>query len=197
MPGPATVEAPRRHLTPRQADLVERLLTAAGAEVGRSAYDGLTVRNVARAAGVAPATAYTYFSSKDHLLAEVLWRRFQAVPVRHFTAEQTRLDRVTSVLRDTGLFMADDPATAAAGTTALLGSGPDVRRVRDRMGADMRHRLRRSLGADVDESVLSALELAWSGAMLTAGMGHLSFADVPDRLADVARLILAGADDPR
>ena len=44
-------------------------------------YDGLTVRTVARRAGVAPATAYTYFASKDHLLAEVLWRRLQALPV--------------------------------------------------------------------------------------------------------------------
>jgi len=188
----AALEAPRRHLTARQADLVERLIDAATAEVHRCGYEGLTVRNVARAAGVAPATAYTYFSSKDHLLAEVLWRRFEAVPMSDVEPSQSTLERVTAVLRDTGLFMADDPGTAAAGTTALLGSGPDVKRLRDRMGAAMHQRLRLALGPGADDSVLSALELAWSGAMLTAGMGHLSFADVPDRLADVARLILGG-----
>jgi len=189
---PAALEAPQRHLTPRQADLVDRLIDAGADEVHRGGYEGLTVRKVAKAAGVAPATAYTYFSSKDHLLAEVLWRRFQAVPAPVFEPSQTTLERVTAVLRDTGLFMADDPATAAAGTTALLGSGPDVKRLRDKMGAEMHHRLRLALGEGADESVLSALELSWSGAMLTAGMGHLSFADVPDRLADVARLILRG-----
>lgn len=188
---PAASEVPRRHLTARQAGLVDRLIEAAAAEVHRCGHEGLSVRNVARAAGTAPATAYTYFSSKDHLLAEVLWRRFEAVPPPAFEPSQSVLERVTVVLRDTGLFMADDPALAAAGTTALLGAGPDVKRLRDKMGAAMHQRLRLALGADADESVLSALELSWSGAMLTAGMGHLSFADVPDRLADVARLILA------
>ena len=67
-------EAPRRWLTERQAEAVDQLVDAAEAEVEASGYDGLSVRNVARRAGVAPATAYTYFSSKDHLLAELLWR---------------------------------------------------------------------------------------------------------------------------
>ena len=49
----------------------------------------LTVRNVARRAGVAPATAYTYFASKDHLVAEVFWRRLRGPP----TAPPTGDDR--------------------------------------------------------------------------------------------------------
>ena len=57
-----------------------QLVRATGEEVEEVGYAGLTVRNVARRAGVAPATAYNYFSSKDHLLAEVLWRRMQALP---------------------------------------------------------------------------------------------------------------------
>ena len=73
----AVLEATRRHLTQRQAELVQRLCAATVEEGAGSGYEGLTVRAVARRAGVAPATAYTYFSSKDHLLAEVLWRRFQ------------------------------------------------------------------------------------------------------------------------
>ena len=40
------------------------------------------MRSAAERAGVAPATAYTYFASKDHLLAEVLWRRMEALPAR-------------------------------------------------------------------------------------------------------------------
>ena len=53
-------------------------MAAALVELRVSGYDGLTVRNVARRAEVAPATAYSYFGSKDHLVAEVFWRRFQA-----------------------------------------------------------------------------------------------------------------------
>ena len=55
------------------------LVRATEAEIEEVGYPGLTVRNVARRAGVAPATAYNYFSSKDHLLAEVLWRRMQSL----------------------------------------------------------------------------------------------------------------------
>ena len=50
-------------------------MDAAADEARERGYEGMTVRSVARRAGVAPATAYTYFASKDHLLAEVLWRR--------------------------------------------------------------------------------------------------------------------------
>jgi AcrR family transcriptional regulator len=58
-----------RMLTGRRADTVERLVDVTVAEVAEAGYDGLTVRSVARRAGVAPATAYTYFSSKGHLVA--------------------------------------------------------------------------------------------------------------------------------
>ncbi len=64
---------------PASADTVERLVDATVVEVAEAGFDGLTVRGVARRAGVAPATAYTYFSSKDHLVAEVFWRRLEGL----------------------------------------------------------------------------------------------------------------------
>jgi AcrR family transcriptional regulator len=139
---------------------------------------------------VAPATAYTYFASKDHLLAEVLWRRFHALPAVVSPAPAGALDRVTSALGALGLFMADDPLLAAACTTALLGSGPDVRALRARFGAEMHARIALALGPEADPSVLLGLDLACSGAMLWAGMGHLPYEAVPDALADVARVLL-------
>jgi len=192
--GPAVsdmaAESTRRRLTPRQAVVVERLVDAAADEARATGYEGLTVRNVARRVGVAPATAYTYFASKDHLLAEVLWRRLQALPIPPTSPGDSGVDRVTAALRVLGLFMADDPTLAAACTTALLGSGPEVRAVRVRFGAALHDRLADALGDDADETVLRTLDLAYSGAMLWAGMGHIDFGDVPDALADVARLAL-------
>jgi len=192
--GPAVsdmaAESTRRRLTPRQAVVVERLVDAAADEARATGYEGLTVRNVARRVGVAPATAYTYFASKDHLLAEVLWRRLQALPIPPTRPGDSGMDRVTAALRVLGLFMADDPTLAAACTTALLGSGPEVRAVRVRFGAALHDRLADALGDDADETVLRTLDLAYSGAMLWAGMGHIDFGDVPDALADVARLAL-------
>ena len=73
------VESTRRYLSPRQAELVDRVVEAAENEVREQGYEGLTVRGAARRAGVAPATAYTYFASKDHVLAEILWRRLESL----------------------------------------------------------------------------------------------------------------------
>lgn len=186
-------EASRRRLTIRQVAVVEQLLEAAADEARDQGYEGLTVRNVARRAGVAPATAYTYFASKDHLLAEVLWRRLQALPVPGTTDAVAPTERVVAELRVLGLFVADDPTLAAACTTALLGSGPEVRALRVLFGTALHERLAHALGDDADEAVLRSLDLAYSGAMLWAGMGHIRFEDVPEALADAARLVLRGA----
>src|SRR5690606_23747154 len=58
----AALLAPRRHLSDRQARTVAGLLDATVDELREVGFDGLTVRNVARRAGVAPATAYNYFA---------------------------------------------------------------------------------------------------------------------------------------
>jgi AcrR family transcriptional regulator len=186
-------EASRRRLTLRQVAVVEALVGAAADEARERSYEGLTVRNVARRAGVAPATAYTYFASKDHLLAEVLWRRLQALAVPVPAQGADAAERVIAELRVLGLFMADDPTLAAACTTALLGSGPEVRALRVLFGATLHERLAGALGDAADESVLRMLDLAYSGAMLWAGMGHIHFEDVPQALADTARLVLGGS----
>ena len=190
-------EASRRRLTVRQAAVVEQLVEAAADETRQQGYEGVTVRNVARRAGVAPATAYTYFASKDHLLAEVLWRRFQALPAPEYDAAHdaatSATDRVIAELRVLGLFMADDPTVAAACTTALFGRGPEVRALRVLFGTALHERLAEALGDAADEATVRTLDLAYSGAMLWAGMGHIHFEDVPDALADTARLVLGGS----
>ncbi len=74
MSSPVSQESTRRRLTQQQAETVTRLTDAAVEVLNTEGFDGLTVRTVAKLAGVAPATAYTYFSSKSHLVAEVFWR---------------------------------------------------------------------------------------------------------------------------
>ncbi len=182
--------ATRRHLSERQADTVQRLADATVLEVRAVGYEALTVRNVARRAGVAPATAYTYFSSKEHLVAEVFWRRLQALPDRPVDRRRRPVDRVAAALRDIGLLVADEPELAAACTTAMLASDPEVGHVRGRIGAAVARRMHDALGERADAAVLRALELAFSGAMVQAGMGHLAYEDVGDRVAEVAALVL-------
>jgi AcrR family transcriptional regulator len=185
-----TREPVRRHLSERQADTVARLTDAAVEEVRGTGYEGLTVRNVARRAGVAPATAYTYFASKDHLVAEVFWRRLQTQVPTEPDAAATPAERVTTAIGDIAGLVGDEPELAAACTTGMLAGDPDVERVREQIGLEVAERLRRAMGPDLDEERLDALQLALWGAMLSAGMGYFPHAELADRMAGVTRIVL-------
>ena len=170
----------------RQERTVERLTIAAVAELRSVGYDGLTVRNVARGAGVAPATAYTYFASREHLVTEVFWRRLAALPETELDGHDSAYARVVATLTDFALLVADEPEVAAACSAAMLAADPDVGMLRDRIGAEMRRRLMLALGEVSDPAVLLTLELAVSGALLRAGMGHMAYSDLPVLLSEVA-----------
>ena len=72
-----------------------------------SSYADLTVRAVAARAKVAPATAYTYFSSKNHLIAEVYLDLIRKVD--YFTdVNDTTSSRVEKTLRAMALTVADE-----------------------------------------------------------------------------------------
>ncbi|MEY2478865.1 MAG: hypothetical protein QOG87_4180 [Actinomycetota bacterium] len=172
---------------------MDRLVDAALEEVRAAGYDGLTVRNVARRAGVAPATAYTYFASKDHLVAEVFWRRVAALPEPKVNGRRGAAARAAGALREIATILADEPELAAAATTAILANDPDVHRLRARMGAAVLHRLGATLSPDASPAAIQALALAFSGAMLQAGMGFLDYRDIGDRMAEVADVVLGRA----
>ncbi len=189
------LEATRRRLTERQAEMVAELVRAAGAEVDEVGYDGVTVRGVARRAGVAPATAYHYFSSKDHLLAEILWRHVQALePVTE--DGRPMAERLEEAVRGLVVFAAESQARADACTAALLGSNPDVKHLRDRIGARIHRRLAAAVGPDVDPDVVRVLETSYVGALVMAGMGHLPYLEIPAFVTAAAQLILGG-EPPR
>jgi len=183
------LESTRRRLTERQADTVQRLTQAAVEVLRDEGFTGLTVRMVASRAGVAPATAYTYFSSKEHLVAEVFWRRLASQPAVE-SGDADRADRVVAVLRGIALLMSDEPELAAAVTSALLGQDPDVEHLRARIGLDIRERLSAALGSDADPDELEALELLYAGALVRAGMGYGTYERLADRLETSARLLL-------
>lgn len=190
------MEATRRRLTERQAEVVQELIDATAAEVDEDGYAGLTVRNVARRAGVAPATAYNYFSSKDHLLAELLWRRMTALPIVDAAVDGSMADRLTQTVQMMMDLTTGSPDLVGACTTALLNATPDVKHLRDRIGAVIHQRFVAAVGPDVDPTIVRVLETTYSGALLMAGMGHMTYAEVPDFLAETARLMTGGGTQP-
>jgi AcrR family transcriptional regulator len=187
-----TGQTPRNR---RQEETFRKVLAAGIETLRETSYAGLTVRAVAARAKVAPATAYTYFSSKNHLIAEVYLDLVRQVP--YFTdvndAMPTRVERV---LRHLALVVADEPEVSAACTTALLSGGADpaVRAARDRIGAEIHRRITSAMGPNADATTVSALEMSFFGALVQAGSGELTYREIADRLAYVVRLILTGAE---
>lgn len=188
------LEATRRRLTERQAEVVQQLVDATAAEVDHDGYAGLTVRNVARRAGVAPATAYNYFSSKDHLLAELLWRRMTALPTVDASVEGSMAGRLTETVEMMMHLTTGSPDLVGACTTALLNATPDVKHLRDRIGAVIHQRFVAAVGTDIDPTIVRVLETTYSGALLMAGMGHMTYAEVPALVAEAARLMTGGTE---
>jgi AcrR family transcriptional regulator len=167
------------------------VLEAAVEMLRETSYSDLTMRAVAARAGVAPATAYTYFSSKNALIAEVYLRLVHEVPL--FTdVNQTARQRVAAQLRELALLVADEPELAAAATTALMGDEAEVRHVRDKIGLEVRRRIASALGPGAGPDVLSALEMIFYGALVQAGTKSVTYYQMADRLDGVVALIMGG-----
>jgi AcrR family transcriptional regulator len=180
-------ESTRRRLTARQADTVRRLADAAVEEVRQVGYENLSVRDVARRAEVGAATAYTYFASRDHMLAEVFWRRLQALPEIDL-AEPSAKARVTAVLTELALLVSGEPELAAGCTAAMFGTDPDVRQLRVKIGMEIHRRLDTAAGQG--NPVTGLLELAYFGAMVQAGLGYTTYGRMADRLAEAVEFIM-------
>jgi AcrR family transcriptional regulator len=72
MPAPIAVRPDPATLPPGQQERRERIVQAAIALLERGEYDAIQMRDVAQEAGVALATIYRYFTSKEHLYAAAL-----------------------------------------------------------------------------------------------------------------------------
>lgn len=185
---------PRQGLNPRQAETVERLLAAGIEELRAVGHEALTVRTVAQRAGVSPATAYTYLASKNHLFAELFWRHLTATEIAQ-TAAGTAIQRLQATMRALTARIVEEPELAAAVTPALLGTDPDVARLRLRIGAEFLSRFETALaepGRPADPAVLEVLVLTFSGALLQAGMGLMTYDEIAERLVAAVDVILRG-----
>jgi|RhiMetdeSRZDD1v2_1073273.scaffolds.fasta_scaffold104977_5 TetR/AcrR family transcriptional regulator, cholesterol catabolism regulator len=183
---------PRQRLTDRQVATVNTLIEAALAEVRASGYDQLTIRAVATRAGVTHTTAYSYFASKAHLVAEVFWRRLQEVPRPAVDPGAPLVERVRHAIEGPALIFDGEPELTHATTSALLSTDPETCRLRDVIGRELAERIDAAAGPDLAPEVGQALLLAFSGAMVQAGMGYLDFAGVVERMASFAQLLDRG-----
>lgn len=193
MPGQLVTDLPRRNLSGRRPEMAARIVDAVPALVEQIGFEELTVRAVAREAGVSAATAYSYFGSKEHLLAELYWRRLAALPPVKVRAGTGVVKRLEAAVEPLALAVADEPRLAAAVTTSLLAHDPDVKTLREQIGDLMVQRLRDALGDDCSSEVLRAVNLMLAGALMNAGIGLMEYRSVPAVVARGAGLMVSGS----
>jgi AcrR family transcriptional regulator len=185
--------ATRRRLTDKRADTVRRLSEAAAEVVRESPYSDLTFQQIATRAGVTRATAYVYFSSKEHILAEVYRRRLVDAPPPDLAGLPVA-DRVAATFRHLALLGAENPEFGRAAARALLSDDPDVDAVRIEVNTAIHLLLTRAAGDDAGPDLVGLLELAYAGAIVRAGTGHMSYSEVADSLTYAAHTVLGGTN---
>lgn len=184
------MEPVRRIVDGRRADTVQRLLAAALDEVRTVPYSELTVRSVAKRAEVSPATAYTYFASKEHLVCAILWQQVQNSPEPPAKPRRSPAVALADAVRSITDVFTEQPELSRACTTALLADDPEVRLLRDQIGTAMLSRTAEAIGP-MSPTARETFTMAFVGAVVLAGTGYLAFEDLPDRLSKVTDLLLS------
>jgi AcrR family transcriptional regulator len=191
-------ETPRRGLNERQAETVEKLMAAGLQEVREFGHEAMTIRSVAHRANVSPATAYTYLASKNHLFAELFWRHLASDETSTVSADPDVVVRVQAAVRALTARIVEEPELAAAVNPALLGTSPDVERLRLRIGREFLRRFEAALkdpkqpAEPVDAGILEVLLLTFSGGLLQAGMGLMTYEHLTERLDSAVDVIMRG-----
>lgn len=191
-------QALRQGHNSRQAETAQRLMAAGLEELRAVGHEALTIRHVAQRAGVSPATAYTYLASKNHLFTELFADHIADGDVGTYEHGASTTQRVQQATRALVSRIVEEPELAAAVTPALLGSDPDVKRLRIKIGSEFLSRYDAALrdpehpGEPADPGLLDALDLTLSGALLQAGMGIFSYDQMAERLVAAVAVTLRG-----
>lgn len=182
----------RSDLSARQGATLDLLLSSAREELRESGFSELTVRKVAARAGVAPATAYNYFDSREHLVAEVFLWVLCEMPIQR--PALATVAGAKSYARSLARTIAAEPEVAAAATGALLSSDAAVVRLRPAIQDRLMGGFNAHLRGVATRTQIEIIELSLSGALLRAGLGYLDYTALGALMSKVVNE-LVGSDD--
>jgi AcrR family transcriptional regulator len=188
-----------RRLTSAQAERRGRVLEVVRELASEGGYDAVTISAVCERAGVARATAYHYFGSKDHMIAEVMvrWGHEQRDDLRRDPPSgDSTLERVLAMLRRTLDRVVAEPELFSAAVKAFV--SPDL-------GVGETQRQLRSLVAGYLDAALASDDTT-DHATLGMVLGHVFFSslvhmaagratadEVMDDLATTASIVILGS----
>jgi AcrR family transcriptional regulator len=152
-------------------------------------YSGITMRSIAKRAGVSHGEICAYFRSKDAIVAEIYLERLRAAPLV-VDVEQSARARIAAQFSQLVMLLADEPGIAAACSSALICDEPSVRAIRQRIHAELQRRVRTVLRSGAWPEVAETLEFGLLGALVQASCGSGTFTENADDLASVVAVVL-------
>lgn len=173
------------------AEACTKLLDATVALLRESSFDAMSVGAVAVRAGVPAATAASLFSTKDELIVEICLRRIRGVALST-DATHGSIERVAAQLSQMMLVVAEEPAVGAACAAVFLDSGPTADRAREQIGLEIHRLIASAVGPGSWPEIITTLELVFSGALIQAAAGTMTFQRAADRVQTAVSLILEG-----
>jgi TetR/AcrR family transcriptional regulator, cholesterol catabolism regulator len=190
-------------LTEDQLARRQRIIDAGLALLERNEYERIQIKDVAEEADVALGTLYHYFSSKEHLFAEVLvkWAAtLRANLARHPPRGLTPREKLTGALHRSVRAFQHQPQLARLIASLELSSDPFATEILERMDQTtssvymelldgVEPRRARTIVRTVD-AVLDSQLRAWSA-------GRLPITGVYDHLSESIELMFEGDPDSR
>lgn len=195
MPGDVRITVTRT-LSKDQQERRTRLIDAARELALQGGYHAVTMHDVADRAGVARATVYRYFATKDHLLTEVaaVWAHEVTGDTVALAVGETPAERLTALLGRIVEVAAANRTLTSAIVQAVTSEDPSVEDARTELFLLIRGRLAQAIGAPVPER--TDIEIVLGHVLLAALISLTSLSrpmeEVRDMVTTAARLVMAG-----
>ena len=180
----------------RRAKIIEAVIELI-ADVGA---DAVQMRDVAQRSGVALATVYRYFSSKEHLLAAALedWQKrlTRRVLAAGGAAEQGPVPGVLDYLNRAQRAFHRNPRMTALMLQAMTSTDPEAKAAIDHMGrtnVEMFDRLLKGVAQEKIPDVSFGLNAALTSALTAVLTGALTLDESRRRVEWVARTLIDAA----
>jgi AcrR family transcriptional regulator len=152
-------------------------------------YAGITMRAISKRAGVSAGSLRNRFWSKDAIVAQIYLERLRAAPL-DVDVDRGAQERIVTQFSHLVMLLADEPGLAAACSSALVGSDPSVRSVRERIHAEYHRRVRTMLRSGAWPEVMETLEFGLVGALVNASCGNDTFQQTANELARMVATVL-------
>ena len=188
MPKIATTEAQRARR--------QRVIDAGLALLAERDYDKIQVKDVAEEAGVALGTFYHYFSSKEHLFAEVLiaWASSMGTNIaRNPLRGHTDVERLTEVFQRSVRAFQRQPQLARLVATLETSSDEYATEILARLGQatdDVYAAAMHDVEPETARAIVRVVDSVLASGLRSWVAGHAPISEVNDRLAEAVRLLL-------